>query len=100
MRNSLFVLLLSAAASVQAADAPKVGAYAFDWLKPETTRCRALSAADVKRIAPHCQVGDGHAFGLDDPTHRCQLNELSELFVYATSAQCEREFETMQANGP
>lgn len=81
-----------------ASDAPKVGAYGFDWLKPKITKCRQITAADSKHFK-NCDQNSSGFGGSYTPTHKCRVNDRSEWFIYSTKFQCQEELDTMQANG-
>lgn len=97
LRTSLLLALLIATVRSGAAEPlPTVGSYGFDWLKPNTTKCRKISASDLKTFKS-CKTPSG-GFGQFVPTHTCRVDNRSEWIIYSTKVQCADEFETMQAN--
>jgi hypothetical protein len=76
---------------------PLPGSHGFNWLDPES-QCREISEKDIAR-SRSCEVSD-NGFGLDLKSHKCTVDEDTELMVYATAADCQQALETMQANGP
>ena len=79
--------------------APNPGAFGFDWLRPDTARCQALTEPALMRLR-QCEYRDSGTFGLSDPVFVCRVSEQSEFFIYATEAACIRNLETMKANAP
>jgi len=101
MRTSILALslLLAATASLAAPGTPPVGAHGFNWSKPKTAKCQALTEAHLKRFKSCSAPGpkESSGFGVHKPTHTCQAPE-GEWMIYATQSQCRDEFETMEAN--
>ena len=88
------------ASIVHAKEFTVVDGYGFDWLKPNTTRCRPITQRDMNKFK-HCEFSNpGNAFGLKLPYHECKASNSSEYFIYETRAKCQEAFETMQANAP
>ena len=79
--------------------APIPGAFGFDWLRPNSARCRALTETALKRLR-QCEYRDSGTFGLSDPVFACRVSERSEYLIYETRAACIRNLETMKANAP
>ena len=77
---------------------PAAGAFAFDWLRPKSARCEAVSEALRERLR-RCDRQPG-AFGLSDPVHVCRVDHRTEYLVFETRAACVRNLETMKANAP
>ncbi|MET7015035.1 hypothetical protein [Uliginosibacterium flavum] len=99
MRASLFAGLLLLAPFVHAAEiTPPASSYGFDWLKPNSTRCAVLQPKLSSRFKS-CQREE-NPFGLTMKAWVCRVNDRSEYFFFATWAQCQEAFETMQANAP
>lgn len=78
---------------------PALGAYGFNWLKPETAQCRPLTEA-LNRKLPACLYHKEGSFGLSDPFFACRPNKQNEYLFYQSLAECTRNLETMQANAP
>lgn len=98
MKFALLFLFAVTSSLASAADLPPVGAYAFDWFAPNTSRCHALKPAERNKMK-RCETGR-NGFGPTKPTHVCAMKGHGELMVYKTLAQCKEEFETMSANAP
>ena len=79
--------------------APNPGAFGFDWLRPNSARCQALTEPALKRLR-QCEYRNSGTFGLSDPVLACRVSEQSEYFIYETRAACIRNLETMKANAP
>jgi hypothetical protein len=78
------------------------GRFGFDWLHPESTRCKALDKAFVARLEKAqaaCQErAPGESFGVDGgPWHSCTAGD-QEWLIFATRKICTEMFETMMAN--
>jgi hypothetical protein len=95
---SLIALALACASSAVHANRPAAGSFGFDWLRPKSARCEAVSEALLKRFR-RCEHRAG-AFGLSDPVHLCRVDGRSEYLVFASKAACIENLETMKANGP
>lgn len=97
--HRLIALLLTLVSMTAIADSrPTPGSYGFDWLHPDTTRCRKISQQEIDGYVSCEKTQRG--FGEYVPTHACRAGKSSEWIIYATRKECQAEFETMQANGP
>jgi hypothetical protein len=96
----LSALLLLGGAPSRAQPFPVVGGYGFDWLKPDTARCRPISQRDADRFSACRFEPSGHAFGLPSSYHSCTAPGRSETLVYETRSKCEAALETMRGNAP
>ncbi len=103
MQRTLVMLALLWLMAIPMAEAKPFrvqGAYGFDWLQPTTTRCRAMTPQDVQRFRACTFFRQGDAFAVSAAYHQCRVSARSEYFIYASRAQCQAVFETMQANAP
>ena len=101
VRCITLVLAVLISATVGAAESSIVGAYGFDWLNPETAKCRKITA-DLFKTFRGCNTdtADNPGFGNDiKPTASCKTKN-GEWIIYATEEQCEEELSTMEANAP
>ena len=78
------------------------GRFGFDWLHPESTKCRKLDRAFVTKLEKAqatCQEREpGESFGVDrGPWHSCAVSD-QEWMIFATKKICIEMFETMMAN--
>ena len=96
---SALALLASSTACLAEPKTPNPGAFGFDWLRPKSARCQALTEAALKRLRK-CEYRASGTFGLADPVFVCRVSERSEYFIYETKAACIRNLETMKANAP
>jgi len=78
---------------------PAVGAFGFDWLRPGSARCEAITGSARKRFR-QCDYQTSGTFGLSDPVRVCRISERSEYLIYASQAACVRNLETMKAHAP
>jgi hypothetical protein len=92
----LSLVLLAAAGSSAFDGRPKAGSYGFNWLDPESARCRAMSAEDI--AAMKSCTDSANAFGIDLPSKACRVDDKVELIVYDTKEHCQQGLESMQAN--
>ena len=100
MRITVALIAALTAAGTFAKEFPIVNAYGFDWLKPNTTKCRPVTKEQATKFK-RCEFSNpGNAFGLDTPLHKCTASAKSEYFIYESKAMCQEAFETMQANAP
>jgi hypothetical protein len=90
---------LLAATATAAASPPSQNAYAFNWLQPNSAKCKKLTKADIKKFGNRC-AEDSPGFGSHKPTHTCRTGKHSEFIIYKNLKQCQQELEIMQANGP
>ncbi|HEX6733189.1 MAG TPA: hypothetical protein VF096_00135 [Azonexus sp.] len=90
---------LVATAGLAAAETPAAGSYGFDWLKPDSARCVALTETVIRGFRS-CEFKPDGTFGLGDPAFACRRNASSEYLVYASKATCTRNLETMRAHAP
>lgn len=96
-RALMLASLALSATSASATEQPAPGGYGFDWLKPNSTKCRPVTEAQVKQFKS-CEASPG--FGGPKPLRACRVSARSEWIIYATRAQCEDELGTMRANAP
>lgn len=99
LKSLLLFAAILATPSIAAPSTPVAGAFGFDWLRPEKTKCVALLEKELKGFRS-CEYDGEGTFGLSDPAFKCRKSERSEYFVYETKAACVRNFETMKANAP
>lgn len=97
--HSTLAILPLAACAANAAEFPIVGGYGFDWLKPDTTRCRMITAKDTAAFKK-CEFIDSGTFGLPLASHTCKAGKYSEYFILRNKAECKDALETMRANAP
>jgi hypothetical protein len=92
--------LLLAASCLGAAggDRPPVGSYGFDSLKPETTRCAKLDAAQIGKLTA-CTFSKRNSFGDDREGWVCHVGKRIGFMAYRTRADCQAELELERANG-
>lgn len=88
-------LALACAASEQR---PPPGSYGFDEMKPETTSCKKLNAAQIAKFK-NCTYSKSNSFGDDRAGYACKVSDHSTLMAYTTLADCKAELELEQANG-
>lgn len=100
IRPLLLILFLSPALLYADDSKPPTGSFGFDWLKPQSSKCRKLSAKDIEHFGHCAPTREEHGFGQHKPTHKCRVNARSEWIIYASKKQCEEEFATMEANAP
>lgn len=96
---SVLATLSFEACAASTAEFPIVGGYGFDWLKPDTTRCRTITTKDVATFKK-CEFIDSGTFGLPLASHACRVARHSEYFILRTKAECKDALETMRANAP
>jgi len=77
---------------------PAVGSFGFNWLRPKSAQCRAISEPLLKRFR-RCERQPG-AFGRNDPVYVCRIDERTEYMIFETRAICVENLETMKANAP
>ncbi len=72
--------------------------FGFNWLKPETAKCRPFKALPIKDPAT-CWPDEG-AFGIAvvGKEYRCDTSSKDAYLLYSSMAICQEHFETMQAN--
>ena len=99
IKFTFFILIIVAPWTVSASEVPSVGSYGFNWLKPETAKCQKITEDCLKEFKTCRKNTKTGGFGEHKPTHVCQAAE-GEWIIYANKAQCQDEFETMQANAP
>lgn len=105
-RHALAAFAVLLTSQALAGDFPVEGSYGFDWLQPQTTRCRRITRDDLKRFSSCEFSAQGNAFGLPSSYHkcvgfpRCPRSSRSEFFIYASAQACQEALETMQSNGP
>ena len=100
MRITIALIAALTATGAFAKEFPIINAYGFDWLKPNTTKCRPVTQEQVKKFK-QCEFSSpGNSFGLNAPLHKCKASANSEYFIYESKALCQEAFETMQANAP
>jgi hypothetical protein len=78
------------------------GRHGFDWLHPESTKCRELGKAFVAKLEKAkatCQEREpGESFGVDvGAWHSCAAGD-QEWLIFPTRKICVEMFETMMAN--
>jgi hypothetical protein len=78
------------------------GRFGFDWLHPESTKCRKLDRAFVAKLekaSATCEEREpGESFGVDGgPWHSCAAGD-QEWMIFSTKKICIEMFETMMAN--
>lgn len=100
MRITITLLIAFMCPVVLAGDFPVVGGYGFDWLKPQTAKCRRITQQDKDHFKTCEFLAKGNAFGLPLAHHTCKSSAKSEHFIYETRRQCQEAIETMQANSP
>jgi len=99
LRLTVAVLVFASSLSCRAGGTtPPVGSYGFDSLKPETTKCAKLDAAQVARLKD-CTYSKNNNFGDDRPGWSCRIGKQDGFMVYATKADCQEELELEKANG-
>jgi hypothetical protein len=98
-RARILIACLAMAALPASADTPAPGAWGFDWLKPDSAKCLALTPAMLKAFAA-CERRAEGSFGLSDPVLACRKRARSEWLVYASRTACQRNLDTMRANAP
>ena len=101
--NRVFPLLAGALLALPcahaAADAlPPVGSYGFDSLKPETTKCAKLDAAQVRKLTG-CTFSKSNNFGDDREGWACHVGKRTGFMAYRTLAGCQAELDLERANG-
>ena len=96
---SLLIMLLFTTYAATATEFSKEGGYGFDWLKPETTRCKVITQKDITTFKK-CEYITTATFGLPIASYKCDVNKHSEYFILQTKAECIDALETMQANAP
>lgn len=85
---------------VLAREFPVIDGHGFDWLKPQTTKCRHITKKDKANFKTCDFFANGNAFGLPSQYHKCKSSAKSEYFIYETRSKCQEAIETMQANAP
>jgi hypothetical protein len=88
IRSATAIVLLFLSSSVLAGEFALVGGWGFDWLKPNTTKCRPIAQCDAGKFKKCEFVAAGNAFGLPSSYHMCKAAGRSEYFVYASKAKC------------
>lgn len=99
MLHLLAVSLLTASSVHAASNAtPPAGSYGFDSLKPETTTCAKLDAAQIGKLSD-CSFGKDNSFGDDREGWSCRVGKRTGFMVYRTLADCKAELDLERANG-
>lgn len=96
---SVLTIFSFTACAANAAEFPIVGGYGFDWLKPDTTRCKTVTAKDAAAFKK-CDFLESGTFGLPLASHVCKAGKHSEYFILRNKAECKDALETMRANAP
>lgn len=94
----IFLLLLGSAYAGTAFD--KTTAYYFDWLKPETTRCKKVDEKLLSQAQTCHYKADTSFGGKPAPSYVCSIGKRSEVMLFASKAVCQEQLETMRANAP
>ncbi len=96
----ILALLLLSLPSAQAANEvkPPVGSYGFDSLKPATTRCARLDAAQIAKLSK-CTFAKNNSFGDDREGWACHVGKRTGFMAYPTQSDCKVELELERANG-
>lgn len=100
IRLVLTAVPLALSLNVSAKEFSVSGSYGFDWLKPESAKCRVLSPDQVAKFSQCEFTVEGIAFGLTSSHHTCVGSDRSEFLVYESEASCIEALETMNANAP
>lgn len=90
--------IVLAAACAAAAQSPPPGSYDFDQMKPETTHCAKLDAAQIAKFK-NCTYSKSNNFGDGRAGYACEVNSHSAFMAYKTLADCKAELELEKANG-
>ncbi len=103
MKRTMRLLLAGIALSIPlvctaTAQSPPLGSYGFDQMKPETTHCAKLDAAQIAKFK-NCTYSKSNNFGDDRPGYACAVNSKSAFMAYKTLADCKAELELEKANG-
>lgn len=103
MKRATQMLLASIALSISlpcmaAEQRPPPGSYGFDQMKPDTTRCTKLDAAQIAKFK-NCTYSTSNSFGDDRAGYACEVNSHSAFMAYSTLADCKAELELEKANG-
>jgi len=104
-RSRVVVVLLAVLCTPALADAPKLkGTFGFDWLKPQVSKCVAVSGALLTRLTK-----DYTCVAPENPTQTASGVTLiatctarqgkSEYLVFSSAKDCTNERETQLANG-
>ncbi|HEX5037739.1 MAG TPA: hypothetical protein VFX30_11320 [bacterium] len=96
------VLLSSSAAFAGAVKSEAVvGLFGFDWFKPESAKCAAVTAEAAAKFksCSYRAAGETGSFSGNADYYACQVSEKSELMIYKTKARCSEELEIMKSNG-
>ena len=96
---STLAIFSFAACAANAVEFPIAGSYGFDWLKPDTTRCKIITAKDVA-VFKKCEFTESGTFGLPLASHACRAGKHSEFIILRNKAECKDALETMRANAP
>jgi hypothetical protein len=84
--------------SIAADVPPPVGGFGFDWLRPSSARCQAVTQQLIKRLR-QCEKRSG-AFGRSDPVYVCTVDQRSEYLIFDTRSACAANLEAMKAHAP
>ncbi len=103
MKRTTPLLLAGIALSIPlactaAAQSPPAGSYGFDQMKPETTHCAKLAAAQIAKFK-NCTYSKSNNFGDGRAGYACEVNSHSAFMAYKTLADCKAELELERANG-
>ena len=90
------LLALASPLCIAADKGPAAGSFGFNWLRPKSAQCQAVSEALLKRFR-RCEHQSG-AFGLDDPVYVCRADAGTEYMIFETRSACNENLETMKAN--
>lgn len=90
--------------SALAADVPVsevLGKYGFDWLKPQSAKCAAITEKTLtgSKSCQYMKTGDTGSFTGNADFYTCKVNANSEYMIYKSQARCKEEIETMKSNG-